>query len=78
MAIDADSPYYAGTIAFFGNMMNMHRMPADATFAVPLPNAPGAFRNLEASSASVNIRIVPSHGRGEKAPALRAVSVQAR
>jgi tyrosinase len=76
--VDADSPYYAGTIAFFGNMAHMHRMPLDATFAVPLPKAPQAFHNLgAAANASVNIRVVPSHPHGEKPPLLKAVSVRA-
>jgi tyrosinase len=76
--VDADSPFYAGTIAFFGNMTHMHHMPADATFAVPLPKAPQAFHNLEAATtASVNIRVVPSHPHGEKPPLLKSVLVRA-
>jgi tyrosinase len=75
--VDASSPYYAGTIAFFGKMVNMKGMPSDATFAVPLPKGPQAFHNLEgAPTASVSIRIVSSHG-GEKAPALKAASINA-
>ncbi len=76
--VNADSPYYAGTIAFFGHMKNMTGMEHDDTFAIPLPKAPEAFHSLTAAKATVNIRIVPSHGHGEKAPALKAVSVQAR
>ena len=34
--VAADSPYYAGTISFFGSMPGM-KMSSDATFAVPLP-----------------------------------------
>jgi tyrosinase len=76
--VDANSPYYAGTIAFFGHM-HMHGMATDATFAVPLPKAPAAFHNFAAlKTSSVSIRVVPSHGHGEKVPALKAVSVQAR
>jgi tyrosinase len=75
--VGADSPYYAGTIAFFGNMMNM-KMPADATFAIPLPKAPEAFLNFEAAkNALVNIRIVSSQGHGGRAPALKAASIRA-
>jgi len=76
--VDAGSPYYAGTIAFFGNMMHMHQMPLDATVAVPLPKAPQAFHNLgAAANASVNIRVVPSQPHGEKPPLLKSVSVRA-
>src|SRR5262249_32341095 len=35
--VAADSPFYAGTISFFGPMMPGMRMSHDATFAVPLP-----------------------------------------
>jgi tyrosinase len=77
--VDAHSPYYAGTIAFFGKMMNMAGMPADATFTVPLPKAPEAFHNFAAvTNAPVSIRIVPAQGHGEKAPALKAVTIRAR
>ena len=77
--VSADSPYYAGTIAFFGKMMNMAGMSQDATFAVPLPKKPEAFHMLAAqANASVNIRVVPSHSHGEKAPTLKAVTVRAR
>lgn len=75
--VDADSPYYAGTIAFFGSMMHMHGMPPNATFAVPLPKAAEAFHTLGAAErTSVNIRVVPSQGYGGKAPALKAVAVR--
>jgi tyrosinase len=75
--VGADSPYYAGTIAFFGNMMQMEGTPNDATFAIPLPRAPQAFHGLEATNALVSIRILPSQGHGEKAPALKAASIRA-
>ena len=76
--VGADSPYYAGTIAFFGNMTNMKGMPMDATFGVPLPKAPEAFHNfLSVANVSVNIRIVPTQGLGQTAPALKAASVLA-
>jgi tyrosinase len=74
--VDPDSPYYAGTIAFFGSMAHMKQMAHDATFIVPLPRAPQAFHNLEARNVAVNIRILPTHGHREKAPALKAVSVR--
>jgi len=44
--VERTVPYYAGTVAFFGNMASMQACPADATFAVPLPKSPQAFRGL--------------------------------
>jgi tyrosinase len=81
--VAADSPYYAGTIAFFGSMMGgMHagmpgmRMSTDATFAVPLPKKLQAFTALGAgNNTTLNIRVVPSQGQGGQAPALKAISV---
>ena len=84
----ADSPYYAGTIGFFGNMTGM-KMSHDATFVVPLPktlqafarpNTRGAPKNakLAATNATtLNIRLVPSHGQSGPAPTIKAVSVGA-
>ncbi|MGH6811570.1 MAG: tyrosinase family protein [Methylocella sp.] len=76
--VSADNPYYAGTIAFFGPMMPGMKMSADATFAVPLPKTLRAFTELGATkNATLNIRVVSSHGQGGPAPALGAVSVGA-
>jgi tyrosinase len=76
--VGADSPYYAGTIAFFGNMMRMEGSPTDATFAVPLPRAPEAFHAfVETKNALLNVRILPAQGRGEKVPALKSASIRA-
>jgi tyrosinase len=75
--VSVDSPYYAGTIAFFGSMMPGMKMSNDAAFAVPLPKTLHAFTALgAANSATLNIRVVPSHGQGTS-PALKAVSVGA-
>jgi tyrosinase len=77
--VEADSPYYAGTIAFFGGKMNMEGMSSDVTFAVPMPKVAAAYRNLAAAAnAPVSIRVVPSNGYGGKAPALKAASIRAR
>jgi len=76
--VGADSPYYAGTIAFFGSMMSGMKMSHDATFAVPLPKRPAAFRTLAlgaAQNARVEIRVVPSNGQGGPAPVLKSFSV---
>ena len=76
--VSADSPYYVGTIAFFGPMMPGMKMTADATFALPLPTTLHAFAALgAASSATLNIRVVPSHAQGGPAPALEAIAVGA-
>lgn len=76
--VDADSPFYAGTIAFFGKMRSMAGMAMDATFSVPLPKAPQAFRGLgAAANTSVNVRIVPTNRRSRRPPVLKAVSVRA-
>jgi len=76
--VAADSPYYAGTIAFFGPMMPGMKMSTDVTFAVLLPKTLQAFTALSATNkTTLNIRVVPSHGQGAPASALRAVSVGA-
>jgi len=76
--VSADSPYYVGTIAFFGPMMPGMKMTADATFALPLPTTLHAFAALgAASSATLNIRVVPSNAQGGPAPALEAIAVGA-
>jgi tyrosinase len=74
--VDPSSPYYAGTIAFFGHMNHDMNMSEDATFAVPLPKRPEAFHSLEATNVAVNIRIIPAQARGQATP-LKAVSVRA-
>ncbi len=79
----ADSPFYAGTIAFFGHMANMEGHAMDATFVVPMPKSQAAFTqalavaNNDAAPAPVSVRLVPSHGRGEKSSALKSVSMHA-
>ncbi len=71
-----DTPYYAGTIAFFGPMMPGMNMSMDTTFAVPLPKALPAFTKLGAAeNATLNIRVAPSRGRNGPVPTLKAVSV---
>jgi tyrosinase len=78
-SVDADSPYYAGTIAFFGYMP--HRA-MDATFHVPLTKVLGTLKAQNKLGANeLQIRIVPqtavSTGLTVTPPApLQAVSVQ--
>jgi tyrosinase len=71
----AGSPYYAGTIAFFGSMMHMHGMSEDATFLVPLPKRKDAFPGLKAGAGTVavTLRVVPPGGG---ASVLRAATVR--
>jgi tyrosinase len=76
--VGADSPFYAGTIAFFGPTMPGMKMSPDVTFAVPLPRTLQAFTALAATNrTALNIRVVPSHGQAAPAPVLRAVSIGA-
>jgi tyrosinase len=88
----ADSPFYAGTIGFFGAMTGM-KMSHDATFVVPLPKqlqafttlgapnaAPGAPKNAKlaaTNTTTLNIRLVPTRGQSGPAPKIKAVSVGA-
>jgi tyrosinase len=77
--VTADSPYYAGTVAFFGP--SMAHMPGmdhamDATFAVPLPRSPAAFKSAELGATTINIRVVPSNDRLSGPPALKGVRLQ--
>ena len=73
-SVDTNSPYYAGTLAFFGNMSHAHE-GSEARFAVPLPKSPQAFQGLAAVNATVSIRIVPAHGRG-RAPILKSATIR--
>jgi len=75
--VDADSPYYAGTIAFFGKMAHMKDMSPNATFSFPLPKSAKAFHLLgDAENTPVNIRVVPTQG-GKSTPTVKGVSVRA-
>ena len=75
-SIKADSPYYGGTIAFFGNMSGMQGMPMSATFAVPLPRRREAFtETLSSTRPPITIRVVPSQGNLEAVPALESVVI---
>jgi tyrosinase len=90
--VSPDSPYYAGTLAFFGPVMihgehgghgghsghggNAAAADAGASFAVPLPRKPTLFALDGTKSAPVKIRLVPA-GRGTSVPAAQIVkSVQ--
>jgi tyrosinase len=76
--VNADSPYFAGTFAFFGAMVPGMKMSHDVAFAVPLPKTLPAFTALgAANAATVKIRVVPSQGRGVPGPTLKSASVRA-
>jgi len=74
--LDPTSPFFAGTIAFFGNMSHAHASPGDATFAVPLPKNQQAFKGLAATNATTQIRIVPAHGQAPQKPLLKAATIR--
>jgi tyrosinase len=75
--VSADSPYYAGTVAFFGSTMPGMKMSEDATFTVPLRKNLQAFTALRAAgnTTALNIRLVPSQEKSGPAPTLKALSV---
>lgn len=73
--VDPTSPNFAGTVAFFGNMSH-HGTGANATFAVPLPKVPQAFKGLAATNATVEIRIVPAHGQTQQPVLLKSATIR--
>ena len=74
--VDPSSPFFAGTLAFFGNMSHGHGAGGDVTFAVPLPKAPQAFKGLAATNATVDIRIVPADKRNQQPVLLKAATIR--
>lgn len=77
---DSNSPYYIGTIAFFGPAMSHHAgMSHVVTFVLPLDRTAPALKNLniaEGSVAKLNLRLVTSGGNQTKAPVVREVSIR--
>ncbi len=80
--VEADSPYYAGTVSFVGPLMAMDgehegmEMSSDTTFAVPLPQRKQAFNLLGAAApVAVSIRVIPAHDRDAPVPLLKGVSL---
>ena len=74
---DPNSPFLAGTLAFFGNMAHGHATLGDVTFAVPLPKAPEAFKGLAATNSTINIRIVPADKRTQPPVLLKSATIRA-
>lgn len=66
--VEVDSPYYAGTVAFFGPGMPGMDMSHETTFTLPLPRGLPAFADGKASGAKLDIRLVPSSGQTLRAP----------
>jgi tyrosinase len=76
--LGTDSPFYAGTVGFFGPPMAGMQMSHEATFLVPLrPELPALRAPLAATArqADLAIRVVPIGGGKEAAPVLKAVSI---
>ncbi|PTA72843.1 MULTISPECIES: tyrosinase family protein [unclassified Stenotrophomonas] len=65
-SVAADSPYYAGTVSFFGPSMPGMDHSHPTTFAVPLPQKLGALQALNAAAGgttTLEIRLVASSGQ---------------
>lgn len=73
--VEPDSPYYAGTISFFGPGMPGMAMSHTTTFTLPLPRRLQAFSQLVAGNANLDIRLVPSSGGAKDAPVVRGVTI---
>lgn len=77
--LGVDSPYYAGTVGFFGPQMAGMRMSDEATFAVPLStelHALAAALTPNATHTTLAIRVTPING-DEATPVLKAFSIGA-
>jgi tyrosinase len=78
--VRADSPYFAGRVAFFGPAMHhMHGGNNEATFLVPLLRHESklkALGQLANVGTKLNISVAPSSGSGP-ATGLKAVSIMA-
>jgi tyrosinase len=77
--LGVDSPYYAGTVGFFGPKMTGMNMSHEATFAVPLPTTLHAFATPlanNATNANLVISVIPTNEQATT-PVLKAVSVGA-
>jgi tyrosinase len=73
--VEPGSPYYAGTISFFGPGMPGMAMSHTTTFTLPLPRRLQAFSQLVAGNVNLDIRLVPSGGGAKEAPVVRGVTI---
>ena len=75
--LGTDSPYYAGTVGFFGPPMHGMQMSHEATFAVPLPpRNPALAAPLAAAETHANLTVTVAPVGGKKGETLlKAVSI---
>jgi tyrosinase len=75
--VAANSPFFAGRVAFFGP--TMANMQGPVTFLVPLPGTQSGARVKALATANanttLNVTVVPARGSGP-APAIEGVAVQ--
>ncbi|HTV53855.1 MAG TPA: tyrosinase family protein [Terriglobia bacterium] len=77
--LGVDSPYYAGTVGFFGPQMTGMHVSNEATFTIPLPTtlrALAAPLAANAESGTLVISVTPINEE-ETTPVLKAVSIGA-
>jgi tyrosinase len=77
--LGTDSPYYVGTVGFFGPAMVGMHMSHEATFAVPLPPRITARAGQLAATethANFDVTVAPVGGK-QAGPLLKAVSIGA-
>ncbi len=77
-SVEADSPYYGGTVAFFGPPM--HGMKHDHTFSIPLSPKLRALAEAAAApggkATQLALRLVAASGKDKAAPPLKAMSMR--
>jgi tyrosinase len=75
--LGTDSPYYAGTVGFFGPPMPGMQMSHEATFAMPLPpQLPALAAPMAAAETHANLTVTVAPVGGKKGETvLKAVSI---
>jgi tyrosinase len=75
---DASSPYYVGTIAFFGPPMSHHAgMSHISTFILPLHLGLPAMKKLKGKpNAQLQLRVLPAGGKKGTAIVVREVNIR--
>ncbi|MDH5327017.1 MAG: tyrosinase family protein [Gammaproteobacteria bacterium] len=75
--VSADSPYYGGTIAFFGPRMSGMKMSDTVSFHIALPkNLPALVQANPGDTLKLEIRVVPAYGDPDHVPELKGVVVK--
>ncbi len=79
ITVDTDSPYYAGTVAFFGPPMSGMAMSDKATFTITLPRTLKIFHTAYPGEfATLTFTIVPSvNTPGEQPLIIQSLTVRA-